>query len=141
VSASTASGDWEVDVNLIPGIMTLNPPASSEAILKVGEVLPAELPEEYATLLSHADGITAERFILYSCEELPERNSTFEVGLYAPGFVAIGDDNGGTAIVMRGGRGHSPVYLVGRGTMQPDDMVHVAICLSDWMKAGCPTDV
>jgi hypothetical protein len=127
-----------VDISAVPGVITLNPPASAGAVAALRGRLPAELPGDYTALLARADGVVADRFVLYSCEDLPERNETFEVGEYAPGYVAVGDDNGGSAIVMRGGPGLSPVFLVGHGTMQPADMVELAVTLSDWIAAGCP---
>src|SRR4051794_39118325 len=102
--------------------MTLNPPASVQAILGVSQYLPADLPEDYSALLAQADGVAANHFTLFSCEELPERNATFEIGKYLPGFVIIGGDGGGSALIMQGGRGRSPVYLVGHGAMFPEFM-------------------
>src|SRR3989442_1765731 len=127
-----------MDVAAIPGVMTLNPPASAEAIAGVSRSLHAPLPDEYATLLAQADGVVADHFILYGCEELPERNATFSIGECLPEFVAVGDDNGGSAIVTRGGPGPSPVFLVGYGALFPDFMMRVADSLAEWVAAGCP---
>jgi hypothetical protein len=129
-----------MDVAAIPDVIQRNPPVSAEAVASASRLLPAPLPEDYAALLAQADGVVADDFILYSCEELPERNATFEVGAYAPGFVAVGDDNGGRAIVMRGGGGRSPVFLVGQGTMLPTDMIQIAGSLSEWLASGCPLE-
>jgi hypothetical protein len=129
-----------VDVDTIPGVTTRNPPASPEAIAATGQLLPAEMPEDYAALLSQADGVLANHFALYSCRDLPERNATFEIGEYAPGFVIVGGDGGGSAIVMRGGSGRSPVFLVGHGDMQPAHMVRLAGSLAEWIEIGCPVD-
>lgn len=129
-----------MEVTAIPAGRTLHPPASAEAIVGVSRLLPAPLPEDYATLLAQSDGVYADHFALYPCEVLPERNATFEVGVYAPGFVLVGGDGGGSAIVMRGGPGRSPVYLVGHGDMQPAHMVRLADSLAEWIEAGCPVD-
>lgn len=122
----------------IPDLITCNPPAPQAALASLPGRLACRLPEDYADFLAETDGIIADRFILYSCEDLPERNATFEVAEYAPGFVAIGDDNGGTAIMMRAGPGSSPVLIVGHGSMQPADMVQVADSLDAWLATGCP---
>ena len=127
------SGQQIVDVSAIPG--THAPPASAAAVAGTGL-----LPEDYATLLAQADGVAADHFILYSCVELPERNATYEVDRYAPGFVTVGDDGGGSALVMRAGPGRSPVFRVGHGTMTPPDMVRLADSLAEWIGAGCPVD-
>ncbi len=120
--------------------MARNLPASPEAIAAASRLLPAEMPEDYAALLAQADGILANHFALYPCEALPERNATFEVGKYAPRFVIVGGDGGGSAIVMCGGPGHSPVFLVGHGVMQPEFMECLAGSLAEWIEAGCPVD-
>jgi hypothetical protein len=130
-----------VDLTTIPGVARLNLPASAASIGALGPQLPAELPEDYATLLGQSDGVQADGFILYSSAEMPERNETYEVGEYATGYIAIGDDNGGRAIMMRGGSGRSPVFLVGHGIMQQADMIEVARSLPEWVAAGCPLDI
>lgn len=129
-----------MNVAAIPKVMTLNQPASPEAIAAAGRLLPAVMPEDYAALLAQADGLLANHFALYSCRDLPERNATFEVGKYAPGFVIVGGDGGGSAIVMRGGPGRSPVFLVGHGDMQPSHMELLAGSLAEWIEIGCPVD-
>ena len=129
-----------MNVSVIPEDRILNPPASAQAIADVSRFLPAQLPEDYAALLAQADGVAADHFTLYRCEELPERNTTFEIGEYAPGFVIIGGDGGGSALVMRGGPGRSPVFLVGHGDMQPARMVLLAGSLVGWIESGCPVD-
>lgn len=129
---------WKVNLSTIPGVVALNSPASTDAIAALVGQLPTELPEEFVSLLTLADGIVADHFVLYSCADLPERNATFEVAEYAPDFVIVGDDGGGSAIVMRGGPGPSPVFIVGHGTMQLADMVRLADGLADWVAAGCP---
>ncbi|MBX9623174.1 MAG: SMI1/KNR4 family protein [Gemmataceae bacterium] len=127
-----------MDLSRIPGLISVNPPGSAAAIRAAADRLAAALPDEYAAFLAEADGLLANHFVLYSAADLPERNDTYEVAEYAPGYVTIGNDNGGRAIVMRGGPGPSPVCLVGHGTMQPADMVAVSPSLADWIAAGCP---
>jgi hypothetical protein len=134
------SAEVSMDFAAIPDVIQRNPPAPEEAVASVNRLLPAPLPEDYSALLAQADGVVADGFVLYSCAELPERNATFEVGTYAPGFVAVGDDNGGRALVMRGGSGRSPVFLVGHGTVLPACMIQIAGSLSEWLAAGCPLD-
>jgi hypothetical protein len=130
-----------VDVAAIPQPRTLHPAATPEAIASISQLLPAELPEDYATLLTQSNGVYANHFALYPCEVLPERNATFEVGVYAPGYVLVGGDGGGSAIVMLGGPGRSPVFLVDHGAMTPSHMERLADSLAEWIEAGCPVDL
>lgn len=129
-----------MNVAAIPEVLARNPPAAPEAIAAASRLLPTELPEDYAALLVQADGLLAKHFALCSCGDLPERNATFEVGKYAPEFVIVGGDGGGSAIVMRGGPGRSPVFLVGHGAMQPEFMERLADSLAEWIDLGCPVD-
>ena len=124
----------------IPEIITTCPPASPEAIARLRAELGLELPDEYSSLLAQADGVYANSLTLYSCGDVPERNRTYEVAVYAPGFLAIGDDGGGQAIVLRAGHGTSPVFVVGHGSMSSARLVRVADSLSDWIRRGCPLD-
>ena len=87
-----------------------------------------------------ADGASADVFMIYSCKALPERNVTYEVGKYAPGYVTIGDNGGGSALMLRGGPGPSPVYLVGHGVMSPKFMEEIAPSFSTWIATGCPLE-
>ena len=129
-----------MDVTTIPGILARNPPASPESVARLRAELGQELPDEYVALLAQADGLHADSFTLYPSESVPERNRTYEVAVYAPGFLTIGDDGGGQAIVLREGRGPSPVFVVGHGAMTPDHMARVAASLSEWVRLGCPLD-
>lgn len=127
-----------IDLSRLPKDSTLNPPATPEAIAAVAAALPAPMPAELASLLAQADGVVANLFVIYGCESLPERNATFEVGVYAPGFVTFGDNNGGCALMLRGGADPSPVYLVDHGAMTEDMMEEIAPSLSAWIAHGCP---
>ena len=129
-----------MDIGTIPGIITQYPPASPESIARLRADLGLELPFEYIALLTQADGVHTDSLALYPSGDVPERNRTYEVAVYAPGFLAIGDDGGGQAIALRAGRGPSPVFVVGHGVMTPDHMATVAASLSDWLRLGCPLD-
>ncbi|MHC6177203.1 DUF4303 domain-containing protein [Glutamicibacter sp. X7] len=71
-----------------------------------------------------ADGTT-----IYGPHSLAERNETFEVAEYAPGWVLIGDDSGGIGYLMRAGGAvfepaHEPaaseVYALDLGALEED---------------------
>jgi hypothetical protein len=123
----------------IPDVITRNPPASPDAIRRLRAEVALELSDDYVALLAQADGVCADSFTLYPCEGVLERNVTFEVANYAPGYLAIGDDGGGRAIMLRGGN-TSPVFVVGHESMSPEDMKQVAAGLSEWVQLGCPLD-
>jgi hypothetical protein len=128
-----------VSIRMIQNIMATYPPATTERIQAAQQLLGVEFAKDYVSLLQQSDGVTANFFILYSCEMLPERNATYEVADYAPGFFTIGDDNGGTAILLRSGTNPSPIYVVDHGDMQEANLIQVGSNLQEWITAGCPT--
>jgi hypothetical protein len=74
---------------------------------------------------------------IYSLSEIAERNETYETSIYCPNFLTIGDDSGGSAFVCEFD-GSGPVYIVGHGSMSPDDFVEVHPSLLLWLTSGCP---
>jgi streptogramin lyase len=126
-----------LDIASLPEGSVVGPPASAQAIAAAAAALPAAMPEELAAFLALANGVTANTFAIYSCEALGERNATYEVGVYAPGFVTFGDDGGGCALMLRGGPGASPVYLVDHGSMSPECMEELAPSFAAWIASGC----
>ena len=95
--------------------------------------------EEYR---SHAarhpdEASVGERVLLYGQDDLEERNNTYEVPTYLPGWFTIGDDGGGTAILMRLD-GSPGVYLCGHGAIGSLDPEPVADSFASWLAADCP---
>ena len=61
-----------------------------------------DLPQCYLKLIKKVNGFIDEKGIkIYSANEIKERNQTFEVDKYLPGYVAIGDDSGGNLLIMK----------------------------------------
>ncbi|KAB8162017.1 DUF4303 domain-containing protein [Streptomyces sp. 3MP-14] len=66
---------------------------------------------------------------LYGPHSLAERNATYEVARYAPGWALVGDDGGGDGLLMRApgpafapatGRASAEVFRLGLGALAPD---------------------
>lgn len=101
-----------------------------------------DLPEDYLELLNTRGGeFCNDRVRLYGIDEIIERNDTYETSRYCPGFITIGDDSGGRAIVIALGKGPGPVYLVDHGAMTPDCFDLVAPDIRSWLSGGCAFDV
>lgn len=98
-----------------------------------------ELPNDYIKLLGNANGFLAEDGIkIYGIDELIERNETFEVIEYAPGYVAIGDDSGGRVFLMKAQENEKRIISVDSGYMNPNDMPEIVTeNLEDWLMDGC----
>ncbi|EME16519.1 SMI1/KNR4 family protein [Rhodococcus triatomae] len=59
--------------------------------------------------------------LLYGPHEIAERNETFEVARYAPGWTLVGDDSGGRGLLMRHhGRDRRSVYVLDLGALGED---------------------
>ena len=97
------------------------------------------LPLEYSRLLiSHGGQIIGEQVLFYSAQDIIERNETYEKKKYSPGYLSIGDDSGGRAVVIPLCKDSAPVYLVDHGYMDPDGFLLVSNNLSEWFNAQCP---
>jgi hypothetical protein len=75
--------------------------------------------------------------LLYGMRDIEERNSIYEVQLYMPGWVAIGDDSGGQAILMRLD-GSNAVYRCDHGALGSLEPALIAESLAEWIEIGCP---
>lgn len=76
----------------------------------------------------------------YSTDEIVERNLTYETREYCPGYLTLGDDGGGRAVVVHGALVPPTVFVVGHGSMSEADFVAVGAQLGGWLDGGCPVD-
>ena len=64
------------------------------------------------------------------------RNETYQLKLYCPGFVTIGDDGGGMQLLLPLAGG--PVSILDAGALGSANATHVADDFAGWLAAGCP---
>ena len=121
----------------LKGADIVNLGADGNAVAALESQLGRPLPEGYRNVLATANGFSLGNGLsIYSSENVFERNMTFKVPGYAPGFLAIGDDSGGRSILIPfEGEG---VYIVDQGSMDPDDFEQLSISLANWVSNGCP---
>ena len=77
-------------------------PAATDAVIRATEKqLNAELPREYKGFLRSSnggDGFVGKKYvILWSVDELPSMNQSYEVQKYVPGLLVFGSSGGGEA--------------------------------------------
>jgi hypothetical protein len=97
------------------------------------------LPAYYAAFLEDwEEGLRGGQVLLYDADSLMERNATYETQLSCPGYLTIGDDSGGRAVMLALDGGDRAVYLVGHGSMQRDDFELAADDFASWLAADCP---
>lgn len=112
---------------------------SGQAIDAFQQALGRSLPAYYLRFLQDGqEGMHGEQVLLYGADSLMERNATYDTALACPGYITIGDDSGGRAVMLALDGTSTAVYLVGHGTMQRDDFELAADDFASWLAADCP---
>jgi hypothetical protein len=75
--------------------------------------------------------------VLYSRDDLAERNDTFEVAQHLPEYLLIGDDSGGRGVLVSCVLPRHPVYLCGLGSLMEEDFIPLAESIHDWAESQC----
>ncbi|MBD2092275.1 SMI1/KNR4 family protein [Microcoleus sp. FACHB-1515] len=134
----------QIDCDRIHAFASTNAAATPAALEAAQATLGCVFPPCYVALLQCTNGLTAQAehysLLLYSTDELAERNITYEVAQYLPDFLMIGDDGGGRGILISQGNLDSPVYLIGMGSMQWSDARCLAVNLAEWIQINFAID-
>ncbi len=82
------------------------------------DTVTSKVSSEYSSFLAaHPEFISVGHYdLLYGKSDVPERNETYEVQTYLADWFTIGDDGGGTALLMRLD-GSPAVYSCGHGAI------------------------
>lgn len=100
------------------------------------------LSQKLRAILLQLDGRPCDgRMVFYAPDELLERNETYETQKYCPGWLTIGDDSGGRAIVVSPSLSPPTVFLVDHGDMTPEAFMPIAERLSEWTENLCGDQV
>ena len=131
-----------IDCQQLARMAHTNAPATSEDIRVAEDTLQAAFSLAYAALLQCSNGLVTEpessSILLYATSEIGERNGTYEVAIYLPEMLMIGDDGGGRGIFIERTNQDSAVYLIGMGSMLRSDAVVLASHLTVWIETGFP---
>lgn len=112
----------------------LQDPAAQATIDRCEQEVGYGLPEDYVALLLISNGLQTDgNLSLLDVESIGVRNRDYEVQDYLPGFVMIGDDSGGNALLMK--QADTAVYEVGMGVMDEATMVKSAGCIKELLIA------
>jgi len=80
-----------------------------------------DIPLPYLQFLRLSNGLySGEELVLLEIEEIEVRNNDYEVQEYLPGYVMVGDNSGGIALVMNSDEDF--VYEVDMGSMDVESM-------------------
>jgi hypothetical protein len=100
-----------------------------------------KLPEDYRVfLLSHTEKVFGESIYLYLLGDIVERNETYETKTYCSGYLVVGDDSGGRAIVipLQTEARRLPVFIVDHGSMMVRDFEKASDDFLEWLNMNCP---
>ncbi|WP_046731449.1 hypothetical protein [Streptomyces humi] len=98
------------------------------------------LPSALVTLWRVRDGLLTESGVaVYSARDIGERNATYEIARYAPGYVLVGDDSGGRGFLLRADDPDSAVFSSGLGDLNPADFAVVSPDFVSWLASLGPT--
>ncbi|MEV7776620.1 hypothetical protein [Kitasatospora sp. NPDC086791] len=97
------------------------------------------LPVPLLALWRVTDGLMTDAGVtVYSAGCIGERNATYEVAQYAPGFVLIGDGSGGRGFLLRAEDGCPVVYSSDLGDLGPEDFEVESEDFASWIESLCP---
>ena len=114
----------------LEALYTLNEPATNQAV----KMLPPEwhsLYSSYIALLELSNGLFGDEITLLEAEHIQQRNVDYEVEEYLPGFLMIGDNGGGVAILMD--NKNQNIFAVGMGVMSEDSLEKISPSLEDFL--------
>lgn len=112
-----------------------NPPASDAAIRQAEQDYGGPLPTDYVELLRIFNGgCTPGNLSILGVEDCVQRNIDYEVDQYMPEYFMIGDDGGGTAILLN--TRDRRIYEVDMGVMDERSARLSANSLDELLELG-----
>lgn len=121
-------------ISSLPGI---NPGASDAELNALEAAFGVTLPATYRELMRYSNGALLDSGVsIYSVGDAAERNTTYEVLEYCPGFLLIGDDSGGRGFLIDTKDEAGRIYGSGLGDLDPSEFVIIASTLQDWVDKG-----
>jgi len=132
-----------IDCMELSKVVEMQESASDEAIAHTQAMIGCLFPSPYVELLKCSDGFSVPDVVnlhVYSTSGLPERNTTYEVATYLPGWLLIGSDGGGRGIFLNCTDQEGAIYIVGLGSMLRSDMVLLASNAAEWVTRGFSLD-
>ena len=109
---------------------------------KLENFLGTKLPSDYLSFLEYiklnfSNGLVTNKVIIYVEEEaLIERYETFEMGEYLPTYLGIGNDSGGSEIIISLTEKNSKIYLTDHGAYFEDCLQIIAQNFDDFINTG-----
>ncbi|MEW1586064.1 hypothetical protein AB0283_11510 [Micromonospora vinacea] len=86
-------------------------------------------------LASIADDVVADGVVMYCLDSLLERNTTYGIGEWLPGYLMIGQE-GDRGLVLRCDGGGGPVFWADLGGLGEVDLAVLAPAFEVWRRSG-----
>ena len=110
-----------MDRGSLEKIYQLNRAISDRELDQKTSEIKFDIPRPYLQFLRLSNGLySGEELVLLEIEEIEVRNNDYEVQEYLPGYVMVGDNSGGIALVMNSDEDF--VYEVDMGSMDVESM-------------------
>lgn len=92
------------------------------------------LPAAVAQFYQRRDGmLTPDGVAIYPVADLAERNQTFEIADFCPGYLLVGDDSGGRGFLIRLDTADPPVLSSDLGDLEPAGLREEGPRFSEWV--------
>lgn len=123
-----------MDISSVVRLGLATRPASEEDLNQVRQHIGTDLPRPLNELYALTDGFVSPSGIsVYEADSLLERNETFEVEVYAPGYFLFGDDSGGRGFLMKLKDGDERIFSTDLGDLSPQYFDEEAASLQEWL--------
>lgn len=110
-----------IDLEYLQKNYNINPPATDSEISQAEAEMQKKIPPSYVYLLKISNGLASSGdLMLHEAADIVQRNIDYQVPVYMPEYTMIGDDSGGSAILMKDG--DEAVYEVDMGVMDEIDL-------------------
>lgn len=122
-------------------------PAASEADLQeLQNFSQIELPQDFVSIILEMTEVEIlidndKYFRIWSPSGCIEMNEEYEIQNYIPDSLAIGDDEGGSALILMTGNKGFGLYKIGFGDLDKDEAEYISASLEELLVNGVGAEV
>ncbi|RKZ11421.1 SMI1/KNR4 family protein [bacterium] len=126
-------------------IAASRPAATDDEVIQLRALSQINVPDEYVELITAATeleiSVRGESYIrIWGPTGAVEMNESYNIQSFIPLSLAVGDDEGGNALLYMTGKRGFGLYLAGFGDLDVDDATFLATSLRNLLVNGCGVD-